>query len=99
MARPSSHIVFRLAPESCSRSQASGIDGQIRKEGEIIESCTILTTTPNSLLSDLHDRMPVILTTADYELWLDPAFKNIASVSEMLKPFDFALMRCYPVST
>jgi putative SOS response-associated peptidase YedK len=66
---------------------------------EIIESCTILTTTPNSLLSDIHDRMPVILTTADYELWLDPAFKNIASVSEMLKPFDSVLMRRYPVST
>ena len=68
-------------------------------EREVIESCTILTTTPNSLLSDIHDRMPVILTPADYDLWLDPAFKNIASVSEMLKPFDSALMRRYAVST
>ena len=68
-------------------------------QGESIESCTILTTTPNSLLSDIHDRMPVILTPADYELWLDPAFTNIASVSEMLKPFEPSLMRRYPVST
>jgi putative SOS response-associated peptidase YedK len=66
---------------------------------EVIESCTILTTAPNSLLSDIHDRMPVILRPLDYELWLDPAFKNIASVSEMLKPFEPALMRRYPVST
>jgi putative SOS response-associated peptidase YedK len=66
---------------------------------EVIESCSIVTTTANSLLSDIHDRMPVILTPADYELWLDPAFKNIAAVSEVLKPFEPALMRRYPVST
>ena len=43
--------------------------------------------------------MPVILAPADYELWRDPAFMDIASVSEMLKPFETALMRRYPVST
>src|SRR2546429_3800940 len=31
-------------------------------DGEIIESCTILTTGPNVLVADLHDRMPVIVT-------------------------------------
>jgi putative SOS response-associated peptidase YedK len=68
-------------------------------QGNVVESCTILTTTPNSLLADLHDRMPVILGHDDYDLWLDPAFKNVASFSEMLKPYDTALMRRYPVST
>jgi putative SOS response-associated peptidase YedK len=57
-------------------------------QGELIESCTILTTTPNSLLSDIHDRMPVILSPDNYDLWLDPAFRNTSSVSEMLKLFD-----------
>jgi putative SOS response-associated peptidase YedK len=42
--------------------------------------------------------MPVILRPADYEFWLDPAFKKIDSVSEMLKPFETALMRRYTVS-
>jgi putative SOS response-associated peptidase YedK len=36
-------------------------------EGKIIESCTILTTTPNTLLAD-HDRMPVIVTPDKYDL-------------------------------
>jgi putative SOS response-associated peptidase YedK len=67
--------------------------------GELIESCTILTTTPNSLLEDIHDRMPVILRPDDYPPWLDPAFKDLASVSRMLRPFESALMRRYPVST
>jgi putative SOS response-associated peptidase YedK len=63
------------------------------------ESCTILTTTPNSLLSDIHDRMPVILRPDDYDLWLDPSFRNRPSVSEMLKPFDSRMMSRYWVST
>jgi len=41
-------------------------------EGQIIESCTILTTTPNSLVADMHDRMPVIVPPDKYDLWLDP---------------------------
>ena len=68
-------------------------------QGETIESCTILTTTPNALLADIHDRMPVILRRENYDLWLDPGFRKVSSVSEMLSPFDAALMRRYPVST
>jgi putative SOS response-associated peptidase YedK len=67
-------------------------------QGDVVESCTILTTTPNSLVADIHDRMPVILNPDHYDLWLDPAFRNTASVSEMLKPFDATIMRRYPVS-
>jgi putative SOS response-associated peptidase YedK len=68
-------------------------------QGEVIESCTILTTTPNSVLYDVHDRMPVILSPDNYDPWLDPAFRDTASVSKMLKPFDPAMMKRYPVST
>lgn len=32
----------------------------------------ILTTGPNALVEDLHDRMPVIVPQEKYELWLDP---------------------------
>jgi putative SOS response-associated peptidase YedK len=43
--------------------------------------------------------MPVILRKEDYDVWLDPGIKNVAAISELLKPFDARLMRCYPVST
>jgi putative SOS response-associated peptidase YedK len=43
--------------------------------------------------------MPVILDPDTYDLWLDPGMTNVEAVSEMLKPFDARLMRCYPVST
>ena len=74
-------------------------DSWTNPHGELIESCTVLTTTPNSLLADIHDRMPVILSPDDYDLWLDPAFNDTASVSGMLRPLDSNLMRRYPVST
>ena len=67
--------------------------------GRWIRSCSILTTTPNALTSGVHDRMPVILTRDDYDLWLDPGMQDTAAVSDLLRPLDARLMRCYPVSS
>jgi putative SOS response-associated peptidase YedK len=67
--------------------------------GNPVETCSILTTTPNSLLAVVHDRMPVILERHNYELWLDPGFEDLNSLSEMLRPFNPDLMKSYPVST
>lgn len=67
--------------------------------GELVESCSILTTTPNSLLADIHDRMPVILKDDDYDLWLDPGYQRGEGILEMLRPFDASAMKRYPVST
>ena len=66
--------------------------------GEMIETCTILTTKPNSLLADVHDRMPVMLRTEDYDLWLDPGITDPERIVDCLRPFDAALMKKYPVS-
>jgi putative SOS response-associated peptidase YedK len=67
-------------------------------EGEVIESCTILTTGPNFLVGDLHDRMPVIVSSDKYETWLDPDVTDFEAVRDILKPYDANLMRRYPVS-
>jgi putative SOS response-associated peptidase YedK len=65
--------------------------------GEVVESCTILTTTANDSLSDIHDRMPVILNPIDYSAWLNPETRDINSVLNLLIPFTGS-MRRYPVS-
>jgi putative SOS response-associated peptidase YedK len=64
--------------------------------GEVIQTCTILTTTPNALLADIHDRMPVILNPADYDVWLNSG--NTEAVLKLLRPFN-GQMRGFPVST
>jgi putative SOS response-associated peptidase YedK len=43
--------------------------------------------------------MPVILSPDNYDLWLDPGMQVVAAISELLKPYDARLMRCYAVST
>jgi putative SOS response-associated peptidase YedK len=42
--------------------------------------------------------MPVILDPDSYQLWLDPGMRDASAASELLKPYDARLMRCYPVS-
>ena len=69
------------------------------QSGNIVETCSILTTTPNAVTSAVHDRMPVILEPDGYDLWLDPGMKDAGAASELLRPCDARLMRCYPVST
>ena len=65
----------------------------------IVETCSILTTSPNALTSAVHDRMPVILDPDNYDIWLDPGMRDVATASEVLKPYLAQLMRCYPIST
>jgi putative SOS response-associated peptidase YedK len=67
--------------------------------GTWVKTCAILTTTPNSVTATVHDRMPVILNPDSYDLWMDPGFTDVAGASDLLKPFDAAAMRCYPISS
>ncbi len=62
-------------------------------------TCTILTTEPNELARQIHDRMPVILGPGDYARWLDPALELAAELRPLLQPLPAAAMTAYPVST
>ena len=66
--------------------------------GQWVKSCSILTTTPNAVMSLVHDRMPVILRPNDYDLWLDPGMTKVEAVSDLLKPYALT-MRSFPVSS
>ncbi|HEV3023151.1 MAG TPA: SOS response-associated peptidase [Pirellulales bacterium] len=69
------------------------------REGQEIDSCTIITTDANELMAPIHDRMPVIMAPADYELWLDPAVQEVERLQPLLRPFAAGEMKAYPVST
>jgi putative SOS response-associated peptidase YedK len=56
-------------------------------DGTPVETCTILTTTPNELLAGVHNRMPVILPRDVYHTWLDPGIQDETVAVEMLRPF------------
>lgn len=67
-------------------------------DGSDLFTCTIITTEPNDLLKDVHNRMPVILPEEAYPLWLrtDPA--ESAELKSLLIPFSPDQMKVYPVS-
>ncbi|MBI9043910.1 MAG: SOS response-associated peptidase [Anaerolineaceae bacterium] len=66
------------------------------QDGKDILSCTVLTTTPNKLVADVHDRMPVIFSRMDAWNWLAPG--NDLDLKSLLKPFPGELMKTHVVS-
>lgn len=65
-------------------------DGEIR-------SCTILTTSANELVGEVHERMPVILPAEDRDAWLDPEAETQEIVS-LLRPYPGDDLETFPVS-
>lgn len=72
-------------------------------DGSELESCTLITTTPNELMAEVHDRMPVILAPEDYAQWLgtgqDADRREIGQLQHLIRPYDATDMEAYPVST
>jgi putative SOS response-associated peptidase YedK len=75
----------------------AGVWDRWARKGDRIESCAILTTAANELVTPIHDRMPVILERAAYGLWLDPE-ADPGALQALLKPFPAGAMAAVPVS-
>ena len=67
--------------------------------GEVVRSCTIITTGANELLSPIHDRMPVILPRELESLWLDHDIQDYAALAGILTPYTTDEMAAYEVSS
>jgi putative SOS response-associated peptidase YedK len=67
-------------------------------EGNKIATCTIITTSPNKLIEEIHNRMPVILPKENVDRWLDPSIQDESKVLPLLQPYPADEMDAYPVS-
>jgi putative SOS response-associated peptidase YedK len=65
-------------------------------DGDVLDTCTIVTTAANARLQPVHDRMPLIVAPRHYARWLDPDQQD---VGELIVPFPADAMAWYPVST
>ncbi len=65
--------------------------------GDWLRSCTIITTRPNELVADVHDRMPVILPVEAEDDWLDPDL-SVEHALSLLEPFPAGEMRAVDLS-
>jgi putative SOS response-associated peptidase YedK len=68
-------------------------------EGKTLYTCSVITTGPNELMKDIHDRMPVILKPDDENIWLNPSISNSKELNKLLVPFDANLLETYEVSS
>jgi putative SOS response-associated peptidase YedK len=62
-----------------------------------LDTCTIITTRPNDMMSALHNRMPAILAGPAVERWLDPA-TDVAELAGLLEPVADDMLQAVPVS-
>ena len=61
-------------------------------------TCCIITTSANSLMEPIHDRMPVILEKDQWEAWLSPQNKQVDALLPMIRPHESESMQAWPVS-
>lgn len=95
------HYVHRLDDEplavaglwSAWRDRSEGPDAPW------LHSATVITTSANTTMEPVHDRMPVILPKAMWDLWLDPLNQNIEMLSKLLVPAPDNLLTMHEVST
>lgn len=51
---------------------AAGLFDDWEKNGREIRSCTMITTEPNEVIAELHNRMPALLGPESWDAWLSP---------------------------
>ncbi|RKH74389.1 SOS response-associated peptidase [Corallococcus aberystwythensis] len=66
--------------------------------GEVLRTCTIITTGPNALMAPIHDRMPVILSKEAQEVWLRPEPQEASVLLPLLVPALDAPLDLYEVA-
>ena len=66
--------------------------------GERVRSFAIITTTPNELCAEIHNRMPVVLKPDVWPAWLGEEPVALPQLKAMLAPYPSAEMTCWPVS-
>ncbi|MFA6587554.1 MAG: SOS response-associated peptidase [Patescibacteria group bacterium] len=88
---------FRIALKSNQPFAFAGLWEPYVFKDETLPSFTIITTEPNSLISKIHDRMPVILNPETEKTWLDLT-SPIESLKKCLAVFPDDLLQVYPIS-
>ena len=66
------------------------------KDGNEVESCTIITTEPTEQLQHIHSRMPLIIDRSNYDGWLDDSGEKATT---LIKPYSEQPLAIYPIST
>jgi len=67
-------------------------------DGSEITTSAIITTSPNRLVSRIHNRMPVILARDHMKAWMDPSLEKLTELEHVFAPYPDTEMEAYEVS-
>lgn len=87
---------YHIALRSGELFAFAGLWERWQRNGDVLQTCTLLTTTANEDLKHIHDRMPVVLRPDAYAIWLDPNSRTEALTS-LIKPLPPGLLRLQAV--
>ena len=76
----------------------AGLWERWEKGEEPVESCTLITTEANAVVSPVHNRMPVILDPGSFDRWLDPNEQDPKVLNALLVPLPDDWLAAHPVS-
>ena len=66
--------------------------------GTLVTTTTIITTSANDLVRDIHERMPVIIPRDMFTTWLSREMQDTDELRHLLIPYPADVMTAYPVS-
>jgi putative SOS response-associated peptidase YedK len=66
--------------------------------GEWVRSFAIVTTEPNALCAELHNRMPVVLGPETWPTWLGEEPDDARQLKGLLVPYPSEEMKCWPAN-
>lgn len=55
-------------------------------DGSELETAAIITTEPNPVVAQIHDRMPAVIQPENYAMWLDARNVSAEAAVQFLKP-------------
>ena len=90
-------VHFRLADGGLFAFAGLSTSRRDEDTDELVESCTIVTTTPNELVAPVHDRMPAVLPRDVEDAWLDPELPKAHGLA-LLAPYPAGAMLATPAS-
>jgi putative SOS response-associated peptidase YedK len=90
---------FAIRPGSAELVAFAGLwETWVGNDGSEIDTAAIVTTDCNDFLRPIHDRMPAVLDSEDFDAWLSP-HADPEEAHSLLRPAPEDLFACIPVST
>ena len=94
---PAGNLPWFIHPSGDDLLLFAGLWDRWEREGEVVESCTIIVGPADDSVKPFHDRAPCTLADGDIRAWLDPARQDADVALRLLRPFAPAAVAAHRV--